>query len=283
MVSEGQAVHCALSRSAVLDSETVETDDAQPTPERLNGTSCRKATCGNPLIRKLENLTPLSAEDRSLLEQLSSRTRPVRARTDLIREGDSPQGAFLVMEGIACRYKLRAGGGRQIMAYLLPGDFCDLDFALLNEMDHSIGALSACQVVQISAETVQDVLLNHPAIARALRLSTLVDQATLREWLVNIGRRFAEERLAHLLCELMTRLAAVGRVSEDAYDLPLTQVDLADTVGLTSVHVNRTLKVLRKEGLIAMTGRRVRILDLPRLQALAEFKANYLHLAGKAA
>lgn len=258
-------------------------DDAQPNPEWPNGTSCQKASGGNPLIRKLESLTPLSAEDRSLLEQITSRVRSVRARTDLVREGDPPQGVFLIMEGVACRYKLRAQGARQIMAYLLPGDFCDLDVALLTEMDHTIGTLSACQVVQISAETIQDLLINHPTIARALRLTTLVDEATLREWLVNVGRRSAEERVAHLLCELLLRLAAVGRTSEDGYDLPLTQVDLADMTGLTSVHVNRTLKVLREAKLIETTGRRLRILDLPRLQALAEFKANYLHLVGKAA
>jgi len=129
---------------------------------------------------------------------------------------------------------------------------------------------------------VAKILEWHPAVARSLRISTLVDEATLREWLLNVGRRTAVERIAHLFCELLLRLQAVGLVSENSVALPLTQVDLADTTGLSTVHVNRALQELRRQGLIELTRGRLTILNQPRLRALAEFKANYLHLGERA-
>ena len=237
----------------------------------------------NPFVRKLESFTALSDADRAMLERISAEPRMVAPRTDLVREGDKPDGVFLVMEGMACRHKLRANGRRQIMAYLLPGDLCYLDVALLDEMDHTITTLSACKVVRLAPETIADILEHHPAVARALRMGTLVDEATLREWLVNIGCRSALERMAHLFCELLVRLRAVGRATEDSYALPITQADLADTTGLSNVHVNRTLQELRRRGLIELRGRRLTILNLPRLKMMAEFKPNYLHLGDQAA
>jgi CRP-like cAMP-binding protein len=241
------------------------------------------AVTGNPLIRKLEGFAPLSDADRATLAQISAETRRVAAHTDLVRQGNKPGGVFLVMSGMACRHKLRANGLRQIMACLLPGDLCDLDVALLSRWDHTITTLSACEVVRLAPETVVDLLENHRQIARALRKAQLVDEATLREWLVNVGRRPAPGRLAHLFCELLVRLQAVGLAEQDSYALPITQMDLADTAGLTSVHVSRTLRDLRLQGLIEHTRRRVRILDLPRLRALAEFRPDYLHLGDRAA
>ncbi|QEE38193.1 MULTISPECIES: helix-turn-helix domain-containing protein [unclassified Methylobacterium] len=240
-------------------------------------------TAGNPLIRKLSGLTTLSDADRVTLARISAEPRRVTPGTDLVREGDRPDGVFLVMNGVAVRHKLRVSGARQIMAYLVPGDLCDLDVALLSAMDHTITALSACEVVRLAPETVADLLANHPQIARGLRKAQLVDEATLREWLVNVGRRSALERLAHLLCELLLRLRAVGLAPGDSYELPVTQMDLADTAGLTPVHVNRTLGELRRQGLIELRTRRLKILDLPRLRALAEFRPNYLHLGDQAA
>ncbi|EHP92744.1 transcriptional regulator, Crp/Fnr family [Methylorubrum extorquens DSM 13060] len=241
------------------------------------------AALTNPLIRKLERFAPLSDADRSLLEQICANPRIVPSQTDLVREGDRPDGVFVVLSGFACRHKLRANGARQINAYLLPGDLCDLDVAPLDEMDHTITTLSACKVVRLAPELIADLLTHHPQIARALRKNRLVDEATLREWLMNIGRRSAVERLAHLFCELLLRFRAVGLAPEDSYPLPLTQADLADTAGITSVHVNRSLKELRQGGLIELQGRQLTILDYARLRALAEFRANYLHLGDRAA
>ena len=237
----------------------------------------------NPLISKLESLGTLADEDRAVLERISANPQVIEPGTDLISVGDKPDGVYLIMDGIACRYTLRANGARQIMAYLIPGDYCDLDVALLARMDHSIGTLSTCKVVRIDLATILELLRHHPGIAHALRLATLVDEATLREWVVNLGRRSAPERIAHLLCELLLRLRAAGHAAEQGYPLPITQNDLADTTGLTTVHVNRTLADLQRQGLIAMSGGYLRILDRPRLEALAEFRPEYLHLGGRAA
>lgn len=234
------------------------------------------------LVRKLEAFGPLPEKDKGVLDGIGADARSVPSGTDLIREGDSPDGVFLILDGFACRYKLRANGMRQIMAYLVPGDFSDLDAALLSHMDDSIATLSACQVVRIAPETIQD-LLRRPALARALRMVTLVDAATAREWLVNLGRRSAIERLAHLFCELSSRLAVVGLVERGGYRLPITQANLADTTGLSAVHVNRSLRDLRDAGLIELQRQHLAILDLPRLQELADFRPNYLHVGGLAA
>ncbi|WP_342152272.1 Crp/Fnr family transcriptional regulator [Methylorubrum sp. SB2] len=231
----------------------------------------------NPLIRKLASLTQLAEGDKRLLEEITAHPVVVPAKKDLIREGDAPLGVFLVMDGLACRYKLLPNGARQVIGYLVPGDFCDLDVALLELMDHSIGTITQCRVVHIPSETVQGILDNHPRLARALRLAALVDAATAREWLVSVGRRTCEGRLAHLLCELHLRLRAVGRAACDSYELPLTQVDLADTTGMTTVHVNRTLRALRERGLIEGKGRHIRIRDAAELWVLAAFNPGYLH------
>ena len=237
---------------------------------------------GTPFLRKLEGFIPLPWADRATLLRISENPQVVPAGTDLIREGEPPESVFLILDGFACRYKLRENGARQIMAYLVPGDAGNVDAALLTAMDHSICTLSACKVTRIAPETIWD-LLQRPAVAAALRKSTLVDEATLREWLLNVGRRSAPERLAHLFCELHQRLRAVGKASENGFELPITQCDLADTTGQTAVHVNRSLRELRESGLIELRQRRLTILDMPRLKEFAEFRSTYLHLGDQAA
>ena len=233
----------------------------------------------HPLPRKLAALSPLSEADKALLMRVAAHPVAVPARTDLIREGDPPQGVFLVVEGVACRYKLLPDGARQVLAFLVPGDFCDLDVALLDAMDHAIGTLSPCRVAHIPTRTVRDLLDDHPPIARALRLAALVEAATARQWLVNLGRRSCEQRLAHLLCEMMVRLRSVGMASAAGYDLFLTQVDLADATGMTTVHLSRSLRALRGRGLIGGKGRRIVIRDLAALEAARAFEPGYLHRA----
>lgn len=218
-----------------------------------------------------------------MLRRISANGHVIGPRVDLIREGDAPDGVILIMEGIACRQKLRANGARQITAYLVPGDACDLDVALLTQMDHTITTLSACRVVRIPIDVVKRIMDEHPAIARSLRMGTLVDEATLREWLVNVGCRSAIERIAHLFCELLVRLQVVGFASENSYEFPVTQLDLADTVGLSNVHVNRSLQELRRQGVIELKGRTLKILDRQRLKSIAEFNSKYLHLGTRAA
>jgi CRP-like cAMP-binding protein len=245
-------------------------------------TDSRPDAANNPFLRKLEGFVPLQEADRAALLKASQNAQAIPAGTDLIREGDPPKGACLILEGFACRYKLRNDGMRQIMAYLVPGDAGDVDVTLLNAMDHSIRTLSDCRIVRIAPETIGQ-LLQRPAVAFALRKSMLVDEATLREWLVNVGRRTAVERLAHLFTEVYLRLKVVGRVDGTSFALPLTQQDLADTTGQTSVHANRALRELKDRGLIELQQKHLTILDLPGLQQLAEFKPGYLHLEEQAA
>ncbi|MGX5839901.1 Crp/Fnr family transcriptional regulator [Mesorhizobium sp. ArgA1] len=236
----------------------------------------------NFLSRKLLNFGRLDEADLSLLDSIVSETRTVRAYVDLISEGDRPGDVHLVLSGFACRYKILQDGRRQIMAYLVPGDLCDLHAYLLEHMDHSVGTLAACQVVDVSRSAIQQ-LLDRPAIARAMLMSTMVDEGTLREWLVNIGQRQAEPRIAHLLCELLARLRSVGLVSDDRYTLPLTQVELADTMGVTPVHMNRVLQSLRRKSLISLEGDQLTVLNPKGLEQEAGWNPNYLHLRKKPA
>ncbi|MBD8907509.1 Crp/Fnr family transcriptional regulator [Methylorubrum zatmanii] len=235
-----------------------------------------RAVTRGPLLRKLQLCGPLQEADEDILAGIEASTRAVPAGADLIREGDRPEGMIVITEGFACRYKLRENGARQIMAYLIPGDVCDLDASVVNRMDHAVGTLSACRMARVAQDNGRD-LLRRPALTQALQTAALVDGATLREWLVNIGRRSAVERLAHLFCELFVRLSAVGLTSENGYDLPITQIDLADTTGMTSVHVNRSLGELKRAGLIERRGKRLTLRDLPHLMEVAEFRADYLH------
>jgi CRP-like cAMP-binding protein len=234
----------------------------------------------NRLTRKLEAFGPLPNADKRLLDEVIRSKQEIAPRTDLIREGDAPSNVNLILEGFACRYKMLPDGTRQIIAYLVPGDFCDLHVFILKTMDHTIATLSRCTAVKIPRPRILE-LLERPAIARAFWWAALVDEATLREWLVNIGARPAEQRVGHLLCELLLRLETVGLTNGNTYELPITQAELADTVSLTSVHVNRVLQRLRADGLITLKGKHLVILDVERLKTVSGFNPNYLHLADR--
>jgi CRP-like cAMP-binding protein len=232
-----------------------------------------------PLIRKLEGYEELTDDDRRVLDELVVNVRRVGPRVDLISEGDEPEYVHLILEGFACRYKVLPDGQRQIMAFLVPGDFCDLNVFILDQMDHSIGTISACSVVDIPRRDIDNLTEHHARITRALWCCALVDEAVLREWLVNLGRRPAKQRIAHLFCELHARLSVVRRVSdENAFGFPFTQTEIADTLGLSDVHINRTLKELRARGLVTLKRRILTIVDVEGLQAYCGFTPNYLHL-----
>ena len=234
----------------------------------------------NMLIRKLESFSPLAPNDRGLIDSIIGNPRLVGPHEDLIREGEAPEHVLLITSGFAYRFKLLPDGTRQIFAYLLPGDLCDLHVFILDEMDHSIGTLSDCMVVDIARKDVLR-LLERPAIARALWWATLVDEGILREALVNMGRRKAEERVAHFLCELLVRLETVGLVSNNAFELPITQTALSDTMSLSTVHINRVLQHLRGRNLITFGGGNVGVLDVEGLKAFSGFDPNYLHLGAR--
>ena len=232
----------------------------------------------NPLVRKLEAFADLTAADKVVIERLTAHPRECRAGEDLIRQGDTPQHVFLLMEGWAYRYKTLSNGKRQILAYLLPGDFCDIHIFVLKSMDHSIALLNNAKVVAVPAQAMLDLMSDHPAIERALWWATLVDEAVLREWLTSIGQRDAFMRIAHLLAELWLRMRMIGLADGNEFSLPLTQAELGDGLGLTPAHVNRTLRRLRKDGLISLDRKRLTIHHPEQLMALSNFEPNYLHL-----
>lgn len=236
----------------------------------------------NLLTRKLEKFTALSADDRHLLDDIVKPTRILMARMDIIREGQASKDVRLILEGFACRYKLLKSGKRQIVAYLIPGDVCDLNVFILKAMDHSIGTLSSCRVVDIARHRILE-LTERPNIARALWYATLVDEATLREWLLNVGQRNAVARIGHLFCELLMRLRVVGLAHGDSFELPVTQTDIGDTTGLSFVHVNRCLQTLRSMNLIDYRSKNIVIKDVQRLIEFTGFNQNYLHLQNEVA
>ncbi|RYD21934.1 MAG: Crp/Fnr family transcriptional regulator [Spirochaetia bacterium] len=233
----------------------------------------------NALAAKLRNFARLSEADEAVLDELCVDVRSYRAKRDLIKEGDRPEAVFLLVEGWACRYKLLHDGKRQIMAYLVPGDLCDVHIFILKQMDHSIGLISDAKVAAIPKATILRMFAEHPNLAQALWWSTLTDEAVLREWIVNMGQRDAYERIAHLLVELWLRLKAVGQTTDGSFELPVTQTDLGDTLGLTPVHINRMLQRLRADGLIRVSRGRLLIPDIPKLMAVSRFEPNYLHLS----
>lgn len=232
-------------------------------------------------FRKLESRDVLSAEERdALLGRVGSEVS-FKQGEDLVREGDRPDRSMLVIDGFTTRYRLLASGQRQITAIHMPGDFVDLHSLLLKEMDHSVGALSNCRVVTFPHKGLVEITEQFPHLTRLLWLSTVLDGAIHREWLVAMGRRSAAEQLAHLICELYLRMNLVGRAPEQRFQLPITQVELGDVLGLSAVHVNRVLQELRAEQLLTWQGDHIHIIDWPRLQRRAEFDPRYLHLVNE--
>jgi CRP-like cAMP-binding protein len=230
------------------------------------------------LIRRLEARDELSAEERATIEQMFTEVRLIRAGDDMVRDGDRPQHSTLIVNGVAARYKVLQEGERQITALHLEGDFVDLHSFLLKEMDHGVTAISQCRIATVPHETLTTVSIRQPHLTRLFWLLTLLDGAMHREWLVAMGRRSALGQLAHLLCEIRTRLSVVGGATDHSFVLPITQVDLSDILGLSSVHVNRVLQELRGNNLIAWKGVHVSILDWDGLQRIAEFDDRYLHI-----
>jgi CRP-like cAMP-binding protein len=231
-----------------------------------------------PLVRKLLLHARLDDEAQRAIRALPHVVRQVEGGRYIVREGDKPSHCCLVLSGFVIRHKLVEGGGRQIVNIHLPGDMADLQNAMLEVADHNVQTLVPTEAAFIPKEALADLAFSVPAVGKALWLETLVEASIAREWIANVGRRDAIARVAHLLCEFAYRLNAVGIGEECNYQLPMTQEQLADTVGLTPVHVNRTLKALDAEGLTTRTKRSVKINDWKRMAKVADFRSTYLHL-----
>ena len=230
------------------------------------------------MLRKFERRAPLQDADRRALLDLPFRLRAVEPHQYIVREGMEGEESCMIVRGFAYRQKVSMEGSRQILSVHMAGDFVDLDGSLLRRADHSIQALTRCELAVVPSRAIRALVLEHPNIGLAMWVDTLIDASIFREWLLNIGQRDARARLAHLFCEFSRRLEAAGLCERGGYELPMTQEQLADATGLTSVHVYRTMKSLEREGLIEREKRFVKIPDWERLRDLAGFSELYLHL-----
>ena len=228
-------------------------------------------------LAKLERCGRLTVDDRRVVERAASKQRQVAARQDLCRERDPSQGVFVVLDGLMARFRSLASGKRQIVGYALPGDFLDTSDGGEKLATYGVCALAPSAVARISFEDLASMMVESPRIASGLWRVQGEQFSIACEWLLNVGQRNAEQRIAHLFCEVFWRLQAVGMARNRTFAFPLTQRDLADSVGLTNVHVNRILQTLRHERLVTFDGAEVTILDLDGLVEKAEFDPHYLH------
>jgi CRP-like cAMP-binding protein len=233
----------------------------------------------SPLTAHLSGFVELSAGDKNLIQSAVGKSlRSAAAHSDIVREGDSPRSVKVILEGWAMRYKQLPDGRRQVLALMLPGDICDANAFIYQHMDHSIGALTTVRYAEVSQADFETLLTASPRLTRALWWSGLVTLSIQREWTTNIGQRQAYERIAHLFCEVHARMQAIGLTRGESCDFPLTQTDIADSTGLTPVHVNRMVQALRKDELIELRDKRLKVLAPAQLRRVAMFNPAYLHL-----
>jgi CRP-like cAMP-binding protein len=230
------------------------------------------------LITKLTVSNFLDEEDIEALRRLPIHQREFKAREAIVSDGQRPHECCLIGEGFAFRSKTTVEGQRQVLSIHIPGEIPDLQSLHLRVMDHDLTALTPCTLGFIPHAKVTGLNRERPNVAAALWRETLIDAAIFREWLLSLGRRSADARMVHLLLELHRRLDAVGRTQEWEFELPVTQADLGDCLGLSTVHVNRVLQQLRREGLIEVQRTNFRLVDPKQLERLAEFDPSYLHL-----
>lgn len=231
-----------------------------------------------PLLAKLRRRDDVGAEEEAALRSAAGETREFGAGRTIVRSGIVLSQSMLLVDGFIARYKDLSEGQRQIMEIHVPGDFTDLHGFLLKRLDHSIAAMTRVRMAMFPHEGLERITERHPHLVRLLWLSSLMDSAIQRERILSIGRRPARARIAHLICELYLRLEVAGLAGEHRFELPLTQLDIADATGLTPVHVNRMLRELREQGLLTFRGGIAEIHDWQRLSDAAEFDADYLHL-----
>lgn len=237
----------------------------------------------HPLVRKLESIFELTPEERRGIANLLVSIRDLQADQDVVRDGDRPAQCCIILEGFACRYKALEGGKRQIFSFHIPGDIPDVLSLHITVMDHALATITPCKMAFIHHEALRPFLNAFPRISDAFWRDTLIDAGVFREWMIGIGRRQAPVRIAHLLCELFVRLRAVGLTEGNTCELPITQAEFADALGLSTVHVNRSLMALRGTGTVEIRQGKLIVKDWARLQQAGEFDPTYLHLRPPAA
>lgn len=238
-------------------------------------------TSYNPLhllLRKLETHSRLGEDDRKAILGLPCSVRTIEAHGYTLREGEKPDVCAVLLEGFAYRQKLTSDGGRQILALHIPGEALDFQNLFLDESDHNVQMLTRGKVAEVPRVELQALARSRAGVSHAILTTILVEASIFREWIVNVGRRDSRTRLAHVLCEFAVRLEAQGLAEEYGYELPMTQEQLADVLGLTPVHVNRTIKALEAEGVIARKVRSISFPNWERMREIGDFNQRYLHL-----
>ncbi|MDW6025197.1 Crp/Fnr family transcriptional regulator [Mesorhizobium sp. BAC0120] len=230
------------------------------------------------LIAGLERRDELSDIEKAIIEGFRFRVQSFDDGQELVAEGSRPSESCLVLTGFTARAQFLSDGARQISAVHVPGDFVDLHCFLLKTMDHSIVAIRQCTAAYIPHSSLREAIAASPHLGRLFWLATLIDAAIQRAWISSIGRRTPAQHIGHLLCELHERLDLLGLVKDGSFEFPPTQTDISDMVGLSLVHVNRTIQELRAKGLVAWSSRVVTIPDLARLKRFADFDPSYLNL-----
>ena len=234
------------------------------------------------LLRKLETHSSLSEEDRQAILSLPYTMKTLEAGSYTVREGDAPSHCAVLLSGFAYRQKLTGDGSRQIVAIHIPGEPLDFQNLFLDVADHSVQTLTRAELAIVPRAELQELARTRSGVGHAILVTILVEASIFREWVLNVGQRDARSRLAHLLCEFAVRLETQGLEEQYGYELPMTQEQLADAVGLTPVHVNRTLKALEADGLITRNRRQVHFPDWERMRGVADFNQRYLHLEKQA-
>ena len=242
--------------------------------------STSRGTTLAPMVDKLRMWGEMSKEYEAAILALPHTLRRLRGGSFIAREGDSPQQTCLLLSGYAIRHKLAGDGGRQIFSIHMNGDIVDLQNSMLQWSDQNVEALTTVETAFIPMDALHRLIADHPNVAHLLWYETLVDGSIFREWKLNIGRRDARARMAHILCELAMRLKRAGPGELLSFDLPMTQDDLSDVLALSRVHVSRVIKSLTAEGYITKTKRAIRIDDWERLRQIGDFDPRYLQYNG---
>lgn len=237
----------------------------------------------DPLLRRIESASPLPAEERRAIQTLPFREVAIRAGQDVVREGDRPSRCSFILEGVACSYKATGQGRRQIVGFHFPGDGPDLQTLYLKVLDVSVGTITPCRIAFVEQEAVRRLCAEWPRITGALWRKTLADAAVSREWITSMGQRPAYSRIAHIISEIVVRFRETGLAEGDVIEFPLTNSELGEALGLSTVHVNRSLRRLRSEGLVRLKAGVLEVVDWEGLVEAGGFDPSYLQLEGEAA
>lgn len=230
------------------------------------------------LFATIQKRYAFSEEERNLFCDKMQETADFSPGEIIAPEGEEIHHSSLLVSGISCRSKCTADGMRQIMQFNIPGDFVDLHSYPLEILDHSITALTKCRIVKLPHRDITAIIESNPRLARILWFATMVDASIHREWLVCLGSRTGTKRVAHLFCEMFYRFRVVGLTEDTTYNFPVSQAELGQALGFTSIHINRMLRDLRDQGLVTFRNKLVEIHDLDALEQLAEFNPGYLYL-----